>query len=97
MPPKEKEEVPEVWTTKWGVKIREPQEMTDTMATFVIETTEKVCATASSIPTLSESLLAGMTDCVHSTSRVHSPSLHRCDAHPSPRRQHVSRVPSATG
>merc|ERR1711990_328557 len=41
MPPKEKEEVPEVWTNRWGVKIREPQEMSDVMAKFVIDTTEE--------------------------------------------------------
>merc|ERR1712216_988532 len=37
----EKEEVPEVWTSKWGVKIREPQEMADIMAKFVVDTTEQ--------------------------------------------------------
>merc|ERR1712054_30660 len=41
MSKKEKEEVPEVWTSKWGVKIREPQEMPDIMAKFVIDTTEQ--------------------------------------------------------
>jgi len=38
---KEKEEVPEVWTTRWGAKIREPQEMPTTMAEFVVATTKK--------------------------------------------------------
>ena len=42
MSKKEKEEVPEVWTTKWGVKIREPQEMPDIMAKFVVDITETV-------------------------------------------------------
>merc|ERR1711998_822158 len=41
MSKKEKEEVPEVWTQKWGVKIREPQEMPDTMAKFVVDVTDK--------------------------------------------------------
>jgi len=52
MPPKEKEEAPEVWTTRqftigeekevFSVKIREPQEMPDVMTKFVCETTEAV-------------------------------------------------------
>ena len=44
MPPKEKEEVPEVWTQRWYpyVKIKEPQEMTDVMAKFIVDTTEQV-------------------------------------------------------
>merc|ERR1711907_155697 len=41
MSKKEKEEAPEVWTEKWGVKIREPQEMPTTMAKFCIETVDK--------------------------------------------------------
>merc|ERR1719409_135980 len=41
MSKKEKEEVPEVWTEKWGVKIREPQEMPTTMAKFCVETVEQ--------------------------------------------------------
>ena len=54
MPPKEKEEVPEVWTKRefttgegdaketFSMKIREPQEMSDVMTKFVCETTEAV-------------------------------------------------------
>merc|ERR1711988_353124 len=41
MSKKEKEEVPEVWIEKWNVKIREPQEMPDSMAKFVIDATHK--------------------------------------------------------
>ena len=46
MPPKEKEEVPEVWTQRWYpyVKIKEPQEMPDVMAKFIVDTTEQVTA-----------------------------------------------------
>jgi len=41
MSKKEKEEAPEVWTQKWGVNIREPQEMSDSMTKFTIDATEK--------------------------------------------------------